>query len=81
MKTKYSKQIVILVIILNVIFTGITFFLVWNGCEIPDELISSWFMFTGVELLALAGIKITETIKTPSDKLSESDIPNESDKG
>ena len=78
---KYSKKIVAAVIILNVIFTAVCFFLMWNGCEIPDELISSWFMFTGVELLALAGIKITETIKSPSDKLSENDVPNNSDIG
>ena len=78
---KFSKRVVMAVIWLNVVFTAICFFLIWNGCEIPDDLITSWFIFTGTELLALAGIKITETIKTPSDKLSENDVPNNSDIG
>ncbi|MBQ6369693.1 MAG: hypothetical protein IJI45_04680 [Anaerolineaceae bacterium] len=51
----------------------------WSGSEIPDSLIEAWFLFTGTELLALAGIKITETIKTSSDILSEKDKPNASD--
>lgn len=75
---KYSKRIVILVITLNVLFTGACFFMFWNGYEIPDALIEAWFMFTGTELLALAGIKITETIKM-SDILSVKDKPNASD--
>jgi len=76
---RYSKQIVILVITLNVVFTAACFFMLWNGTEIPDVLIEAWFMFTGTELMALAGIKITETIKTPSDILSAKDKPNASD--
>jgi hypothetical protein len=65
---KYSKWIVAIVITLNVAFAIACFIWNWNGVEIPDELISSWFMFTGTELLAMAGIKITETIRTPADK-------------
>lgn len=76
---RYSKRIVILVITLNVLFTTACFFMFWNGSDVSDELIESWFLFTGSELLALAGIKITETIKSPSDRLSEKDIPNASD--
>ncbi len=76
---KYSKRIVILVITLNVIFTVACFFMLWSGSEVPDTLIEAWFMFTGTELMALAGIKITETIKTPSDILSANDKPNKSD--
>ena len=76
---RYSKRIVILVIALNVIFTAACFFMFWSGSDVSDTLIEAWFMFTGSELLALAGIKITETIKTPSDVMSERDKPNESD--
>ena len=76
---RYSKRIVILVIMLNVVFTAGVFFMSWSGSEIPDSLIEAWFLFTGTELLALAGIKITETIKTSSDILSEKDKPNASD--
>lgn len=75
---RYSKRIVILVITLNVIFTAACFFMSYSGSEVPDTLIEAWFMFTGSELLALAGIKITETIKM-SDILSIKDKPNASD--
>lgn len=57
---KYSKVIVVLVIVLNIIFTGVVFGAVYNGFEEPTTLIISWFAFTGTELLSLAGIKISE---------------------
>lgn len=80
---KYSKQIVILIIVLNIVFTIAVMYLGYFGTEIPEELISNWFTFTGVELGALAGIKITDTVaevqKDKYDKLAANDKPNSSD--
>lgn len=61
MKTsKYSKRLIILVIMLNVIFAGIAMFVLWDtGSESPS-LTAAWFGFTTTELLAIAGIKVTK---------------------
>lgn len=58
---RYSKVIVALVIALNVLFAVAVFWLMALGHEEPDALIAAWYSFTGAELLALAGIKITES--------------------
>ena len=60
---RFSKKIVILVISLNVLFTIACFVLCLLGAELNDALIVAWFTFTGTELVSLAGIKITDTIK------------------
>lgn len=57
-KGRFSKFIVTLVIILNVIFTAaiLYVFLKTDGSE-PSTLIGSWFAFTTVELWSLSKIK------------------------
>lgn len=64
---RYSKGIVALIIVLNVIFTGVVLysFNATGGSE-PTTLIISWFAFTGTELIALAGIKCTEIKRSPN---------------
>jgi pheromone shutdown protein TraB len=57
-KKKFSKKIVILVILLNIIFTGAVFVAAFFNATIPDSLIMAWFAFTTTELVALAGIRI-----------------------
>lgn len=59
-KIKFSKFIVTLVILLNVIFTaGIFYVFVKVGNE-PSTLIGAWFGFTTVELWSLSKIKREE---------------------
>lgn len=56
-KGRYSKFLVILIIVLNIIFTGADFYvIVKTGIE-PVALTSAWFGFTTVELWTLATIK------------------------
>ena len=57
-KKKFSKKIVILVILLNILFTGAVFVAAFYNAIIPDSLIMAWFAFTTTELIALAGIKV-----------------------
>ena len=59
-KVSFSKWIVLLVVLLNVIFT---IAVLWSFCKTgsePSTLIGAWFAFTTVELWALAGIKKKE---------------------
>lgn len=85
---RYSKKIVVLVIVLNVVFAFAVLFLNYFGDEVSDTLISKWFDFTSIELLSLAAIKGIETVKTGAvevashkyDELAKNDIPDESDK-
>ncbi len=54
---KFSKIVVISVILLNVIFTGIVLGMFSKTSSEPSSLIMAWFSFTTVELWSLAGIK------------------------
>lgn len=61
MKTKkYSKAIVLLVILLNVMYVMAVLTVNMTGHDVSDSLNYSWFAFTTGELLALAGIKISD---------------------
>lgn len=57
-KKRFSKKIVILIIVLNVLFTAAVFVAAFFSHTIPDSLIIAWFGFTTTELVALAGIAI-----------------------
>lgn len=61
MEQKFSKKIVRFVVLANCIFAILVLGISVFGSEVPDSLIVAWFAFTGTELLALAGIKITDT--------------------
>lgn len=55
---KFSKKVVAMIIVLNVMFTlGIMFVYYKTGSE-PQTLIACWFAFTTGELWLLSGIKI-----------------------
>lgn len=56
-KGLFSKLIVLLVITLNVAFTGVILWLFRSTGSEPSSLIVAWFAFTTVELWSLAGIK------------------------
>ncbi len=58
MKEKsFSKTIVTLVIILNIMFTLSVLGLSYLGMPVPDSLIIAWYGWTTVELWQLATIK------------------------
>lgn len=57
---KFSKFIVVLVIILNIVFAAVVFYVFDRTKVEPVELVRAWFAFTTVELWALAGIKKKE---------------------
>ena len=71
MKKDFSKLIVSLVVLLNVLFTlGVLFVFLRVGSE-PATLIVSWFAFTTSELWMLSSIKKT--------KVKREDIENGKD--
>ena len=57
MKGRYSKFIVVLVIVLNVLFAAAVLFVFSRTSSEPSALVASWFAFTTGELLSLAWIK------------------------
>ena len=57
---EFSKLIVLLVVLLNIVFAGIILYMVWHGRPEPAVLVGAWFAFTTGELFFLAGIKRTE---------------------
>jgi len=54
---KYSKRIVLLIIILNVLFTAGVLAVFWHTGNEPSVLVGSFFAFTTGELWLLSGIK------------------------
>ena len=68
---RYSKKIVALVIILNVLFAGAVFWAsCFKGTAIPDSLTIAWFGFTTGELWALSKVsrtKIRRSVKEAQD--------------
>ena len=59
-KIKFSKFIVTLVILLNVIFAIAVFYVFAKVGSEPSTLIGAWFGFTTVELWSLSKIKREE---------------------
>lgn len=53
---RFSKKIVALVILLNVVFTGAVLFIFLRIGSEPTSLIVAWFAFTTGELWMLSGI-------------------------
>ena len=53
---RYSKWIVALVVLLNVVFTGAVLYVFLKTGSEPTVLIGAWFAFTTGELWLLAGI-------------------------
>ena len=56
-KKKFSKKIVVLVILLNIIFTMAVFVAAFFNAIIPDSLIGAWFAFTTGELMVFVNYK------------------------
>jgi len=68
-KGVYSKLIVAVVIILNVIFTAAVLFVFLKTGNEPSTLITAWFAFTTGELFMLSSIKkVKEKKKGKGDK-------------
>lgn len=59
-KMKYSKFIVMLVILLNTAFAFSTLYVFLRTSSEPSALIAAWFAFTTGELWLLKDIKKTE---------------------
>ena len=57
---KFSKKIVVLVIVMNIIFTLKVFDVFQNTGSEPMTLVGAWFGFTTVELWSLSKIKRNE---------------------
>ena len=57
---KYSKVIVALIIILNVLFTAAVLYVYLRVGSEPKTLITAWFAFTTGELWFVSGIKKKE---------------------
>lgn len=57
-KGEYSKGLVVLIVVLNVVFSAAVLVAMKFGAEEPTTLIERWFNWTGIEILVLFGIKI-----------------------
>ena len=72
MKSKFSKLIVVLVILLNAVFASAVLCVFWHTGGEPTALVTAWFAFTTGELLAMANIKNKKN-KTDADSAKSAD--------
>lgn len=56
-KQKFSKAIVALVILMNIVFTAAVLYVFFKVGSEPTALVGAWFMFTTGELWMLSSIK------------------------
>ena len=68
---KFSKFIVSLVIVINILFTLAVLFIFYRTGSEPMALIGAWFTFTTVELWSLASIKKKEIGGGVDDRLEK----------
>lgn len=54
---RFSKPLIVLIIVLNVVFTCAIIFLFYKTESEPVVLTTAWFAFTGTELWNMASIK------------------------
>ena len=71
MKSKFSKRIVVLVILLNAVFASAVLCVFWHTGGEPTALVTAWFAFTTGELLAMANIKKHKNAKAESAKSAD----------
>lgn len=64
---RFSKKIVVLVIIANIVFTAAVLYIFLRTGSEPAALIAAWFAFTTGELGALAGLKHSENKNNKKD--------------
>ena len=62
-KQRFSKAIVALVVIMNIIFTGTVLYVFLKTGSEPATLVTAWFTFTTGELWMLSSIKKTKVKK------------------
>lgn len=62
-KQRFSKAIVALVVIMNIIFTGTVLYVFLKTGSEPATLVTAWFAFTTGELWMLSSIKKTKVKK------------------
>ena len=70
-KNRFSKFVVTLVIILNVIFTASVLYIFNHTGSEPMTLIGAWFAFTTGELWMLSSIKKSKVKKEGEDQNEE----------
>ncbi len=68
---KFSKKIVTLIVILNVMFTVGVLVVFWHTGNEPTVLVGAWFGFTTGELFMLSGIKKRKIEKETHNGLNE----------
>lgn len=66
-KGDFSKLIVTLIVILNIVFTAAVLYVFWQVGNEPTALVAAWFAFTTGELWFLSGIKKKRIEKEYSD--------------
>lgn len=70
-KGVFSKVVVLLVIMLNILFTMKVFDIMERGFQEPTALIAAWFGFTTVELWSLASIKKRKEAKEEAEAVAK----------
>lgn len=70
-KGRFSKLMVLIVLVLNILFALKVFQIVEEGFQEPTALVGAWFSFTTVELWSLASIKKRKESKAQAETIAQ----------
>lgn len=74
-KMQTSNKVLVSSIVAVLLFTVACFFMQYKtGVEVSSTLITLWYSFWTVEIVSLAGIKISKVFKSPQDTNIESNV-------
>ena len=78
-KNRFSKAIVVAVVLLNTIFTAAVLYVFLKVGSEPMALIGAWFVFTTGELWMLSSIKKTKVKEKEGEKDGQNQLETEID--
>ncbi len=65
---RFSKKIVVLIVVLNIIFAAAVLIVFWHTGSEPAALVAAWFAFTTGELWALSKVTREKNKKEREEK-------------
>ena len=62
-KMKTSNKVLVVSVLAIILFTVACLYIQYKGNTISDTLVTSWYAFWTIEIVSLAGIKISKVVK------------------
>jgi uncharacterized membrane protein (DUF106 family) len=75
-KMKTSNKVLVVSVFAIILFTVACLYIQYKGNAISDTLVTSWYAFWTIEIISLAGIKISKVVKNRNAETAEESVEN-----